>query len=71
MNGTAIKKLMKEQYYYVITSLPYLSLSEEPHIRKVDFLANCKSYLKRIDFDMLESVSLFDVEENDVLSCWT
>ena len=66
MNGTAIKKLMQEQYYYVITSLPYLSLGEEPYIRKDDFLADCKSYLKRTDFNMLESVSLFDAEENDV-----
>ncbi|MGR3294566.1 MAG: DUF2764 family protein [Candidatus Scalindua sp.] len=57
---------MKEQYYYVITSLPYLSLSEVPHIRKDDFLANCKSYLKRTDFNMLESVILFDAEGNDV-----
>ncbi len=66
MNGTAIKIVMKEQYYYVITSLPYLSLSEETYIRRNDFLANCKNYLKRTDFDMLESVSLFDAEENDV-----
>ncbi|MHC4270067.1 MAG: DUF2764 family protein [Planctomycetota bacterium] len=57
---------MKGQYYYVITSLPYLSLSEELPIRKDDFLANCKNYLKRIDFDILESVSLFDAEENEV-----
>lgn len=62
----AILKLMKEQYYYVITSLPYLSLSEEPLIGSSDFLANCKRYLKRTDFDMLESVGLFDTEENDV-----
>ncbi len=57
---------MKEQYYYVITSLPYLSLSEEPHIRRNDFLANCKSYLKKTDFDILESVSLFDTGEKEV-----
>ncbi len=57
---------MKEQYYYVIASLPYLSLSEEPYIRRNDFLANCKSYLKRTDFDILESVSLFDTGEKEV-----
>ena len=57
---------MKEQYYYVITSLPYLSLSEELPIRKDDFLANCEKYLKKTDFDILESVSLFDAEENEV-----
>ena len=57
---------MKEQYYYVITSLPYLSLSEELPIRKKDFLANCEKYLKKTDLDILESVSLFDVEENEI-----
>ena len=57
---------MKEQYYYIITSLPYLSLSEELPIRKDDFLADCKKYLKKTDFDILESVSLFDAEENKV-----
>ena len=57
---------MKEQYYYVISSLPYLSVNVKPLIGKKDFLANCRNYLKRTDFDMLESVSLFDVEENDL-----
>ncbi len=57
---------MKEQYYYVITSLPYLSLSEELPIRKDGFLANCKVYLKKTDFDILESVSLFDAEKDEV-----
>jgi len=57
---------MKEQYYYVIASLPYLSVNVKSLIGRNDFLANCKNYLKRTDFDMLESVSLFDAEENDV-----
>jgi hypothetical protein len=57
---------MKEQYYYVITSLPYLSLNEELPIRKDDFLANCEKYLKKTDLDILESVSLFDAEENEI-----
>lgn len=56
---------MKEQYYYVTTSLPSLSLSEELPIRKDDFLANCEKYLKKTDFNILESVSLFDVEEDE------
>ena len=56
---------MKEQYYYVITSLPYLSLSEELPIGKGDFLANCEKCLKKPDYDILESVSLFDVENNE------
>ncbi len=66
VNGAIIKKLMRKQYYYIITSLPHLSLSEGPYIRKDEFLATCKDYLKRADFDMLESVNLFDTEENDV-----
>ncbi len=57
---------MKEQYYYVITSLPYLSLSEELPIRKDDFLANCQKYIKKTDFDILESISLFDAEKDEV-----
>lgn len=56
---------MKEQYYYVTTSLPSLSLSEELPIRKDDFLANCEKYLKKTDFNILESVSLFDVEKDE------
>lgn len=56
---------MKEQYYYVTTSLPSLSLSEELPIRKDDFLANCEKYLKKTDFNILESVGLFDVEKEE------
>jgi len=59
---------MREQYYYVITSLPYISLSEKLPIRKDDFLANCKKYLKKTDFNILESVSLFDAGENELPS---
>ena len=65
MDGTAIKIVMKEQYYYVITSLPSLSLSEELPVRKDDFLANCEKYLKKTDFNILESISLFDVEKDE------
>ena len=65
MDGTAIKIVMKEQYYYVITSLPSLSLSEELPVWKDDFLANCEKYLKKTDFNILESISLFDVEKDE------
>ena len=65
MDGTTIKIVMKEQYYYVITSLPSLSLSEELPVRKDDFLANCEKYLKKTDFNILESISLFDVEKDE------
>ncbi|KHE92702.1 MAG: DUF2764 domain-containing protein [Candidatus Scalindua rubra] len=57
---------MRDQYYYVITSLPYISLSEGSHIGRDDFLASCKNYLKRTDFEMLGSVSLFYAEEGDM-----
>ena len=57
---------MKKQYYYIITSLPSLSLSGELPIRKDDFLANCEKYLKKTDFSILESISLFDVEKDEV-----
>jgi len=65
VDGTAIKIVMKEQYYYVITSLPSLSLSEELPVWKDDFLANCEKYLKKTDFNILESISLFDVEKDE------
>ena len=65
MDGTTIKIVMKEQYYYVITSLPSLSLSEELPVWKDDFLANCEKYLKKTDFNILESISLFDVEKDE------
>lgn len=57
---------MKEQYYYVITSLPSLFLNEELPIKKNDFLVICKKYLKETDFKILESVSSFDVERDEV-----
>ena len=67
---------MREQHYYIIASLPYLSVDVKPLIGSKtiltevnDFLANCKNYLKRTDFEMLESVSLFEKEENDLLPC--
>ncbi len=53
---------MKEQYYYVIASLPALSLYEKPSIRKDDFLSVCERYLKTDDFEMLRSIDLFEVE---------
>jgi len=53
---------MKEQYYYVITSLPYLSVNEKPPIRKDDFLSVCKRYLKTDDFKILRSIDLSEVE---------
>ncbi|MHC4322333.1 MAG: DUF2764 family protein [Planctomycetota bacterium] len=57
---------MKKQYYYVITSLPYLSLNEKLPISKDDFLAICKKYLNKIDFSIIASVNLLDVEKDKV-----
>jgi len=57
---------MKEQYYYVIASLPDLSLNEKPPIRKDDFLSVCERYLKTDDFEMLRSIDLLEVEYGKV-----
>lgn len=41
-------------------------LNEELPIKKNDFLVICKKYLKETDFKILESVSSFDVERDEV-----
>ncbi len=56
---------MKEQYYYVISSLPSLSLNEELPIRKNDFLSVCKENLKTTDFEMLRSIDVFEVDQDN------
>ena len=68
---------MKEQYYYLISTLPSLSLNEELPIRKCDFLSACKENLKTTDFKMLRSVDLFEIEQGkapfDIIRsfyCW-
>ena len=55
---------MKEQYYYVISSLPSLSLKEELPIRKNNFLSVCKENLKTTDFEMLRSIDLFEADQD-------
>ena len=65
---------MKEQYYYVISSLPSLSLKEELPIRKNNFLSVCKENLKTTDFEMLRSIDLFEVDQEkaplDIIRCF-
>ncbi len=69
-----LKKLMKEHYYYVISSLPYLSLNDELPIRKIDFLSVCKENLKTTDFEMLRSIDLFEADQDkaplDIIRCF-
>ena len=55
---------MKEQYYYVISSLPYLSLNDELPVRKNNFLSVCKENLKTTDFEMLRSIDLFEADQD-------
>jgi hypothetical protein len=55
---------MKEQYYYVISSLPHLSLNDELPIRKNDFLSVCKESLKTTDFEMLRSIDLLGADQD-------
>ncbi len=57
---------MKEQYYYVISSLPYLSLNDELPIRKNDFLSVCKESLKTTDFEILRSIDLLEADQDKV-----
>ncbi|ODS31989.1 MAG: V-type proton ATPase subunit E [Candidatus Scalindua rubra] len=49
--------------HYIIAK-PFLN--EELPIKKNDFLVICKKYLKETDFKILESVSSFDVERDEV-----
>jgi hypothetical protein len=51
-----------------VTSLPSLYLDTPPPIRKEDFLAMCKRYVKKSDFDMLRSVQLIDAKQKEIPS---
>ena len=57
---------MKEQYYYIISSLPFLSLNEGLPIRKNDFLSVCKENLKTGDFEILRSIDFCEIENEKV-----
>ena len=59
---------MENQYYYLVSSLPSLFLQDTPPIRKDDFLAICKRYVKKSDFILLKSVTLFDSRGKDTPS---
>lgn len=59
---------MKRQYYYTVTSLPYLSYDKPCPIRQEDFLSLCQVELTKTDFVTLQSVTLFpDQCEKDSL----
>lgn len=47
---------MRGQYYYIIASLPHLSLHEPPPLNVEDFLSLCKRHLKRSAFETLRSI---------------
>ena len=42
------------KYYYLISSLPMLSLENEPAISYQDFLARCREQLSDSDFKEIE-----------------
>lgn len=59
---------MRHRYYYLVTSLPSLSLEVPPPIRREDFLTLCKRHVKKGDFAMLESINLRDINQTELPS---
>lgn len=57
---------MKKSYYYIVASLPSLSLHEKPNITIDAFLAVCKDFLDDNDFNILQLISLFNVEDDRI-----
>lgn len=47
---------MSNSYYYLIASLPYLSFHKPQTISILEFTSRCSSYLKKNDFEVIESV---------------
>lgn len=54
---------MKEQYYYVIASLPSLSLNDELPIRKDEFLSICEDNLETTDYEIFRSLDFNQMEQ--------
>ena len=49
-------------YYYTVSSLPYLDFDAEPVITMHEFIDICHSTLTKNDFETIESVSLSELE---------
>ena len=52
-------------YYYTVSSLPYLGFDDEPVITMHEFIGICLSTLTENDFKTVESVSLSEFEKMD------
>ena len=50
---------MKREYYYLISSLPWLCLGEKPKCNSVAFLALCQEHLTPVRLEQLEAVTLY------------
>lgn len=63
-----------DQYYYAVSSLPFLDFDNTPSIKLDEFTAICKSTLIEKDFDIIKSISLNNLREIDsripVLKKW-
>jgi Protein of unknown function (DUF2764) len=63
-----------DQYYYAVSSLPFLGFDNTPSIKLDEFIAICKSTLVEKDFDVINSISLNNLREMDpgisVLKKW-
>ncbi|MCK5197668.1 MAG: DUF2764 family protein, partial [Spirochaetales bacterium] len=49
-------------YYYTVSSLPYLDFDAEPVITMHEFIEICRSTLTVVDFKTVESVSLSEFD---------
>ena len=47
---------MSNSYYYLIACLPYLSFHKPQAISILEFSSRCNSYLKKYDFEVIESI---------------
>ena len=62
------------QYYYLISSLPYLKISDEQSLRPKEFLNTCEAWLSESDMCMVRGASInepfMDQVSHEVLKNW-
>ena len=54
-----------DQYYYAVSSLPFLDFNISPLIKLDEFIAICNSALEENDFNIINSISLSNFESMD------
>jgi len=63
-----------DQYYYAVSSLPFLDFNNAPVIKVDEFIAICRSALPDKDFDIISGLSLSNLKTMDstisVLDRW-